>query len=180
MGNSAEPAWQIELPSGPAQPVPEVRSLGEAWRDVMVEHGVYTQEEMDAQSPKNGAEISWAAPGLMAGPLTTVARVEGKVIAGVELWRQFRDRFWFLEGLIRDQAPEFKGVGADVVGAAFNWWMDKFGDSGEPLRVHSMVREKGSVHWWTSYIGRPPDFTDAFVRNGDYYFEAVGWVLDPG
>ena len=57
----------------------------------------------------------------MTGPLTTVAPMQSKVVAGVELWQQLIDRFWSLEGLIRDQAPEFKGVGADVVGAGVKW-----------------------------------------------------------
>jgi hypothetical protein len=177
-----KPAWLIELPtvpkSGPAQPVPEVRNLSAMHRDKLIERGVYTREEMDAQV--TGAEISWAAePSRMFGPLTTAARAEDKVIGGLEVWHQQRDRFWFLEGLIRDQAPEFKGVGADMYRATLQWWIDTFAGFGDPLKVHSMVREEGAVGWWTTQIGRPPDFTDAFIKNDPYYFEAVGWILYP-
>ncbi len=178
------PPWTIELPtppmSGPAQPVQDVRRLFQAHRAKLVESGVYSQEELDAQI--DGAEVSWAAESdRMFGPLTTVARIGGgEVIGGVELWQQQRDKFWFLEGLIRNPAAEFKGVGIDLFQSAFRWWMENFADFGEPLKVHSMVREESAVRWWTWQIGRDPDFTDAYIRNGDYYFEAVGWILYQG
>ncbi len=142
-----------------------------------MESGVYSQEEMDAF---RGAEVSWGAePERMFGPLATEARVGGRVVGGVELWQQQRDEFWFLEAMIRDPAPEFKGVGADVLRATIEWWMQTYAGTGYGLRVHSMEREKDAVNWWTWQIGRPPDFTDAFVRNGPHFFPAVGWVLHP-
>ena len=55
----------------------------------------------------------------------------------------------------------------------------KSGD-GWQLRVHSMRRETKAVEWWRRYVGRPPDFGDAFIRAPSYLFEAVGWVIDRG
>ena len=178
------PAWTIDVPTGSMfrtpKPVPEVRALFQPHRAKLVESGVYSQEEMDAQTSKE-ADVSWAADEhQMAGPLTTVARVDGRVVAGIELWHQRHDRFWFLEGLIRDQAQEFRGVGIDLFHAVFSWWMQNFGDEGEPLKVHSMVRERDAVRWWTRRIGRPPDFIDAYIESGNYRFEAVGWILARG
>ena len=55
------------------------------------------------------------------GPYTFLARSEGRIIAGVELWQQQRDRYWFLEVLVRDQSPRYKGVGHELVDAALEW-----------------------------------------------------------
>jgi hypothetical protein len=157
--------------------VPEVRQLVPVWRDRLVAQGVYSQEEMAALI---GAEISWAPPDRLFGPLTTVARVDGQVIGGVELWEQQRDRFWFVDCLIRDPAPQFKGVGVDLYRAALAWWIGRLGRRGWPLKVHSMEREEAAVRWWTQQLGRPPDFADAFMRKGGYEFKAVGWTVHPG
>ncbi len=181
---TGEPRWKIIPPKppsfGPPPPVPEVRALMRIWLDRLVQRGDYTQEEIAAQEDR-ARECSWAAePARMYGPLSTVAMSAGKVIGGVELWENQRDRFWFLELLVRDQASEFKGVGADLVRAAVGWWIDKYSPYGLSLRVHSMAREAGAVQWWTKYIGRQPDFADAFIRNADYLFSAVGWIIYPG
>jgi hypothetical protein len=111
--------------------------------------------------------------------LPTIAVSAGRVVGGVYLYQNRRDRFWFLEVLIRDQATEYEGVGLDVVEAAAAWWR-RYGAQGYQLRVHSMQRETKAVDWWIRYVGRPPDFTDAFIRNRSYDFPAVGWVIDRG
>ncbi len=174
-------AWTIVLPTrpaiGPPQRVPKLVRLNEAHLKRLVASGVYSQDEMDAF---RGADVSWGAePERMFGPLTTEARVGGRVVGGVELWQQQRDEFWFLEAMIRDPAPEFKGVGADVLRATIEWWRVTYAGTGYGLRVHSMVREEAAASWWTWQIGRPPDFTDAFVRNSHHVFPAVGWILHP-
>ena len=149
------------------------------WLDELVWRGDYTPEEIAAQEDPV-RQCSWAPdPANLYGPLTTVAMSAGKVIGGVELWHNYRDAFSFLEMLIRDQAPEFKGVGADLVRAAVSWWIANYASFGYELRVHSMVRETGAVGWWTRYMSRPSDFTDAFIRHGDFYFPAVGWIIYP-
>jgi len=104
---------------------------------------------------------------------------EGRVVGGVYLFQNRRDQYWFLEVLIRNPASEYAGVGFDVVQAAARWWK-RFASTGWQLRVHSMKREVRAVKWWTRYIGRPPDFEDAFLRTASYYFEAFGWVIDRG
>jgi hypothetical protein len=181
--NAVARPWKVASSPAPVV-VARVRELSAAWHSELVNRGVYTRDEMDAmEKPMThpGRECSWAAaPAFMAGPMTLVARFDGEVIAGVELWRQDRDRFWFLEMLIRDQAPAYKGVGAEVAEAAIAWLWGYLKASGERygVRVHAMTKEEGAVKFWTRLLGRDPDFDDAFQRTADFYFPAVGWIIE--
>ena len=156
-----------------------MRDLSRRHLDHLITEGVYTADEIAAQSDQ-AAECSWrAGPELMAGPLPTIAVSTGHVVGGVYLWQNRRDGYWFFEVLIRDPAAEYRGVGFEVVKAAAAWWK-RYASDGWQLRVHSMQREAKAVAWWTRYVGRPPDFTDAFIRTRTYSFDAVGWTIDRG
>jgi NAD(P)-dependent dehydrogenase (short-subunit alcohol dehydrogenase family) len=111
--------------------------------------------------------------------MTLTARSDGQVVAGVELWQQQRDRYWFLEMLIRDQARIYAGVGAEVAKAAIAWLSRFLRETGSPygVRVHAMAQEERAVKFWTSLTGRGPDFDDAYQRAGEFRFPAVGWVI---
>jgi len=156
-----------------------LRTLGRLHLDGLISKGVYTADEVAAQVDEN-VECSWMGDRQrVAGPLAIVAVSGGQVVGGVDLFQNQRDKYWFMDNLIRDPAPDYRGVGIDVVDAAKAWW-NTHGSNGYQLRVHSMVREAKAVAWWTRYVGRPPDFTDAFRRVRSYDFAAVGWVIDPG
>jgi hypothetical protein len=167
-----------EKPDGLAPPPnAELRALIERWMDHLVENGTYTSAEMAALRDPNGVR-SWAPPPLH-GPRTTLAFLDKHVISGVELWQRKEPTGWFLDNLIRDQAPEFKGVGREVVENAMGWWASQFRRLDQPLRVHAMVREPGAVKWWTTFMNRPHDFSGAFVRAHGLKFDAVGWIVYP-
>ena len=99
------------------------------------------------------------------------------MIAGVDLWQQKRDHYWFISDLVRHQSPEFKGVGKDVVEAAIMWWMSQFSRTDWGLRVFAMKREVGAVKWWTQFLKRPPDLWEESTKTGTFIFPAVGWIL---
>jgi hypothetical protein len=144
----------------------------------LISRGVYTTDEVAALEDET-LECSWMADRKrVAGPLPIVAVVCGQVVGGVYLLQNQRDGYWFMDNLIRDPADKYRGVGRDVVDAAVIWW-HAHGSKGYELRVHSMVREPEAVAWWTRYIGRPPDFRDAFMRARSLVFPAVGWVIAP-
>ena len=158
--------------------------MSAAWLDELERKGVYTAAELAAlKTPvTQGRECSWAAnPDQLAGPLTQVALSDGEVVAGVELWQNLRDRFWFLENLIRNQDERYRGVGSDVVSMAVAWLSEVIRDSGRRygLRVHAMAKEQGAVAWWTRYLGRGPDFDTAYMKVGDLVFPAFGWIIMP-
>lgn len=180
---SARAVWTVVPPPPPQEvgtaEVPAMRELSRRHLDHLIAEGVYTAEEVAAQADP-AADCSWRAePERMAGPLPTVAVSSRRVVGGVYLWQNRRDQYWFLEVLIRDSATEYRGVGFDVVKAAAAWWK-RYASDGWQLRVHSMKRETKAVEWWTRYVGRPPDFGNAFIRAPSYLFEAVGWVIDRG
>jgi hypothetical protein len=156
-----------------------MRSLTRSHLDRLVREGLYTAEEMAAMEDPT-AECSWR-PELQqyAGPIPTVAVSARRVVGGVYLFQNQRDHYWFLDVLIRDPADEYRGVGRDVVQAAVVWFKRYAGDSWQ-LRVHSMKRETVAVDWWARFVGRPPDFADAFIRTPSYFFPAFGWVIDRG
>jgi hypothetical protein len=164
--------------------VPELRVMSSDWLDELHQRGIYTAPELAAlRTPTTqGRQCSWAAnPNELAGRLTQVALSGDAVVAGVELWQNQRDRYWFLEGLIRNQSRRFKGAGREVVSMAVAYVSDVIKDSGRRygLRVHAMSRELDAVAWWTRYVGRTPDFDTAYMRINDLVFSAVGWVLVP-
>jgi len=147
------------------------------WQRQLVANQTYSAPEMSAMT--DPAKVcSWAPPPLH-GPRTTLAMVGQKVIAGVELWQRRGPTSWFLENLIRDQAPEFKGVGRDVVEAAMRWWHATYGRYITEVRVHAMAREPVAVRWWTDFLQRPPDYSGEFIQSGSMTFPAVGWVVHP-
>ncbi len=125
------------------------------------------------------AECSWAAPDdMQGGPWTFVARSDdGQVIAGVELLPQKRDRFWYLDMLVRDQAWNYKGVGAAIANKAIGWLMRETEAGPCGVRLHAMERERRLVDWWNELLVQQPDFRDAFVRTADHHFPAVGWII---
>ncbi len=175
------PLWRV-LPEPIYGPVERLRELAGIVSDELLRAGLYTEDEMDAldlSAIDGEREVSWAAPAeSMAGPLTIVAvSDEDAVVAGVEMWQQQRDRFWFLEVLVRDQAPVYKGAGAAVANAAIAWLV---GHSDYGIRVHAMARETRAVAFWSRLLGRAPDFSDAFQRSRGFYFPAVGWVIRAG
>ena len=173
--------WQIVTPtipvpnSNPAR-VTELADLVRAWFGELVVRGIYTREEMSAQEDPS-CTTSWAPVGTkLYGPLTVTAVSKGRVVAGVELWQQQRDRFWYLEDLVRDQVPEFKGAGRDVVEAARYWWLANLAVNDYQLRVYAI--EPGGIDWWADYTHRPPDLTGEHMRCGAFNFSAVGWILN--
>jgi hypothetical protein len=164
--------------------VPEVRAMSAAWLDELEHRRIYTAAELDALRlpTTEGRECSWApSPDELAGPLTQVALSDGEVVAGVEIWQNLGDRFWFLEGLIRNQDDKFRGAGRDVVAMALAWLSDVLPNSGRlyGVRVHAMARETDAIAWWTRYLGRTPDFDTAYMKTADFFFPAVGWILVP-
>ena len=97
--------WPTELVD---HRVDEVLQLAALFQNVQVPE-VYSSEEMDALTDPQ-AECSWAPKGMLHGPLAFVARSDGgRVIAGVEIWKQMRDRVYYLDLLVRDQAQEYRG-----------------------------------------------------------------------
>jgi hypothetical protein len=174
--------WRIPL-SPVHRIVPELRKMSDDWLTELGRRGVYTADELAAlRSPANGRQCSWAAtPAQLAGPVTHVVLVNNHVIGGVELWQNQQDRYWFLEGLVRDQDARYHGAGRDVVSVAIMWVMDVIRDSGRRygLRVHAMVREEAAVSWWTHYLGREPDFDTAFITTANFRFPAFGWIMVP-
>lgn len=175
------PPWKVA--SSPIHGVvSRVRELSVAWHNELVNRGVYMRDETDAlEKPIThfGRECSWApSPEALFGPMTLTARSDAQVVAGVELWQQPRDRYWFLEMLIRDQSPAYKGVGAQVARAAIAWVVQMATSGGTyGVRVHAMVREAGAVKFWTELMGREPDFDDAYQKTAKYFFPAVGWII---
>jgi hypothetical protein len=156
-----------------------MRTLTRRHLDALIAEGIYRADEVAAYEDPE-AECSWRPePEQLAGPLPTVAVSAGRVVGGVYLMQNKRDSYWYLEVLIRDLAAEYRGVGFDVVEAAVAWWK-RYASDGWQLRVHSMKRETRAVAWWTRYVGRPPEFTDAFIRTPAYFFPAVGWLIDRG
>jgi hypothetical protein len=148
------------------------------WQEELLTLGVYSREEL-ASLHDPGRICSWA-PQPLYGPLTTTAISAGGVAGGVELWeRQKGQIYWFLENLIRDPSTAYKGVGVELVSSAIGWWRANYGRYQTELRVHSILRENGAVQWWTRFLGRPPDFTDAFIRSRGFKFDAVGWIIHP-
>jgi hypothetical protein len=170
--------WRVELVK---DKVDEVRRLAAVFQDEQVRRGDYTREEMDALTdPK--AECSWSAPDdMQTAPWTFVARSdENPVIGGVEIYQQKRDRFWYLDMLVRDQAPAYEGVGLTVAREAIGWLMreTESGPHKYGVRVHAMERERRLVEWWSNEVlHMQPTIHDAFVRNGDHHFAAVGWIV---
>ena len=170
--------WRIELVQ---DKVDEVRRLAGVFQDEQVRRHDYTRDEMNALTdPK--AECSWSAPeDMQTAPWTFVARShDNRVIAGVEILQQKRDRFWFVDMLVRDQAPIYQGVGRAVALDAIEWLKGQ--SDGRPhaygVRVHAMKRETRLVDWWSEEIlHKQPDIHDAFVRTADHYFAAVGWIV---
>lgn len=67
----------------------------------------------------------------------------------------------------------------ELVSGAIGWWRANYGRYQTELRVHSMVRENAAVQWWTRFLGRPFDFTNAFIQSSGYKFDAVGWIIHP-
>lgn len=175
-------SWQVASSPVPG-PDPAVRHLAALWRDEEVRLGIYTRAEMDALElpiTDPSRECSWVAPPAQQfGPLTLTARSSGRVIAGVELWQQQRDRYWFLEMLIRDQASDYAGAGRDVARAAVDWLQGFILEANSPygIRVHAMSRETRAVNFWTKFLGRGPDSTKHFQRGGGFTFPAVGWII---
>lgn len=113
------------------------------------------------------------------GRATNAGRVVGRQRwSGVELWQNLRDRFWFLENLIRNQDDRYRGTGREVVSMAIAWLGEVIRVSGRRygLRVHAMAKV-GAVAWWTHYLGRDPDFDTAYMKVGDLVFPAFGWIL---
>lgn len=119
------------------------------------------------------------AEGSAARPSAFVARSDdGRVIAGVEIWKQIGDRFCYLDLLVRDQAQEYRGVGKEVALEAIGWLMRQTEEGPYGVRVHAMAREERLVEWWSDEVLRmPPNIHDAFVRTADHYFPAVGWII---
>ena len=154
--------------------------LTRSWFAELVRRGVYSPEEADALRDP-AAISSWAAPmNQMFGPVPIVARMENRLIAGVDLWQQQRDRYWFISDLVRDQSAQFTGVGREIVEVSIMWWADRLAKTGYGLRVFAMTREVGAVKWWTDFLKRPPDLTKESTKSRSFVFGAVGWVLNPG
>jgi len=173
--------WRIilpapERPDGKAPPrSAELDDLATRWRRQLVADRTYS--EAHASALTDPARVcSWAPPPLH-GPRITLALVNGKVIAGVELWQRRTPISWFLENLVRDQAPEFKGSGRAVVEAAMRWWRATYGHYVTEVRAHAMEGEPIAVGWWTEFLQRPPDFGGESIRGGGMTFPAVGWVV---
>jgi len=168
--------WTIGSAPTLPPPVPAVVALSKAWREHLVRERIYTRDEMDAL--EDPARVtSWAAPpDQQYGPRTMLARSDGDIVAGVELWQQQRDRYWFLESLIRDQSDRFKGLGHELVDAAVAYFHE-MNINGYGLRVHAMAREQGAVWFWTRHLHRDPDFVNASVWSRGLNFPAVGWVI---
>ncbi len=177
MTSTSKP-WTIGAGPGLPPAVPELMRLAAEWRRQLVSDQVYTEVELEALQDPN-RETSWAAPpDQQYGPMTMLVRSEQRVVAGVELWHQHRDRYWFLENLVRDQSPEFKGVGHDVVDAALAWFVGIVRNC-YGLHVHAMAGEPVTVRFWTRQVGREPDFADAYIRSRTFHFPAVGWIIVP-
>ena len=180
----ANHGWQVATSPLPWLD-PAVRHLAALWRDEQVRLGIYSRGEMDALElpiTDPSRECSWAAPeNQQQGPWSLRAMANGNVIAGVELWMQHRDRYWFPEMLIRDQARAYAGVGRQVARNAIGWVSRHLEETGSPygLRVHAMAREKRAVTFWTDLIGREPDTTNHFQRGREFTFPAVGWIIIP-
>jgi hypothetical protein len=174
--------WKIETPQAARSDMkpkilPEHVLLTQAWVVELVRRGTYTPEEAAALQDPNGIS-SWAAPmSQQFGPLPTIARAGDRLIAAVDLWQQKRDHYWFISDLVRDQSPEFKGVGKDVVEAAIMWWMSQFSRTDWGLRVFAMKREVGAVKWCTHFLKRSPDLTEESTKSRACVFPAVGWIL---
>src|SRR5258708_26289788 len=117
-----------------------MRLVAGRYFDGLIADGISPAAEVAAHEDPT-AECSWR-PELerLGGPLPTTAVSGGRVVGGVYLFQNQRDRYWFLEVLIRDQAPEYRGVGIEVVEAAVAWWKSNAADRYQ-LRVHSMQRE---------------------------------------
>jgi hypothetical protein len=155
-------------------------ALTRSWFEELVRRGVYSPEEAAALQDPSGIS-SWTAPmNQQFGPLPIVARVENRLIAGVDLWQQQRDHFWFISDLIRDQSPQFTGVGQEIVEMAIMWWTERLARTGYGLRVFAMTREAGAVKWWTDFLKRPPDLLMESTKSRGFVFGAVGWVLNTG
>lgn len=177
--------WSIALPpsgnpDGTAPPPnQELRALMDNATNRLVEDRTYTAQEMAAIRDLDAVR-SWAPPPLH-GPRTTLAYVGGRVVGGAELFQRQNPPAWFLDNLVRDPSPEFKGVGREVVQAAIGWWLalNRFGRLEQPLRVHAMVRETHAREWWTWFFNRPPDFSGAFVQSRGLRFDAAGWITYP-
>ncbi len=180
--NAARP-WKVATSPIPGKVV-RVHELSAAWHVEQVRLGIYTHDEMDAlELPMThpDRECSWVAPPeLMYGPMTLTARSKGgEVVAGVELWQQQRDRYWFLEMLIRDQDPTYAGVGKEVTNTAIEWLSGYLKEMRSPfgVKVHAMAQERRAVKFWTRLMERGPDFDDAYQRAREFFFPAVGWVI---
>jgi hypothetical protein len=113
--------WRIELVE---DRVDDVLQLAVLFQATQIPE-VYSREEMNALTNPRGRECSWAAPEeMLSKPWTFVARSnDDRVIAGVEIVQQKRDSFCFLDLLVRDQAPEYKGAGKEVALEAIGWLM---------------------------------------------------------
>src|SRR5438445_12051308 len=156
----------------------EVRELAAEFREQQVRNSVYTREEIEAMTSPQ-AECSWAPKGILHGPSTYIAWSSGdRVIAGVEIWQQMRDRFYYLDMLVRDQAPAYKGVGVVVARKAIGLLMRQTEETPFGVRLHAMKKEERLVDWWSDEVlYMQPNIDDAFVRTADHYFPAVGWLL---
>jgi hypothetical protein len=130
----------------------------------VVRDGVYTRKEMEALESADHA-ASWAAPkDEQHGPYTFLARSDGRIVAGVQLWQQQRDRYSFLEMLVRDQLARYRGVGHELVDVALEWLFG-MNRNGYDVRVHAMAGEEIAVRFWTRHLRREADFTDAFIQS---------------
>ena len=169
-----------EMPDGTAPPAnPELRALMDRAMHRLVEDGTYTADEMAAIRDPSGVR-SWAPPPLH-GPRTTLALIGDRVVGGAELFQRQNPPSWFLDNLVRDPSPEFKGVGREVAQAAIGWWLslNRFRHLDQPLRVHAIVREAHAVAWWTRFFNRAPDLPDEYVKAHGLRFDAVGWISYP-
>jgi len=154
-----------------------LKKLSDDWYEGLVRDGTYTRDEVHAlAAPRK--KVSWVPPKKkLFGPVTFVAISGDRVIGGVDLYQNQRDGYWFLEQMIRDQAPGFHGVGKPLYDAAVAWLVSTLQGGYFELRVHSLNKEQRSLRFWTNYVfQRSPDFRDAFVKSRGKTFDAVYWI----
>lgn len=154
-----------------------LKKLSDDWYEELVRNKTYTPEQVDALNDPN-KDVSWVPPkNQLAGPLTFVAIAGDRVIGGVELYQNQRDGYWFLDSMIRDQAPSFHGVGKSLYDTAVAWLVNKLQGGYFELRVHSLNGEQRSLQFWTKYVfHRPPDRRGAFVMSRGKRFDAAYWI----
>jgi hypothetical protein len=155
-----QPLWTVTTPPAAGKLVKTVLSehvaLMHAWWQELIDQGTNTADEVAAlQDP--GASSSWAAPMQeQFGPVPTIARDGKRVIAGLDMWQQQRDRYWFIADLVRDRSIQYRDVGRDVVESSLMWWTSQFARSGYGLCTFAMNQETSAVEWWTRFLNRGP------------------------